>query len=204
MKRNNGCGLAVAVLALGLAAAGQAQQEAVPLEQAQRIAGRVIELIGEGLAKAPLKVSPSPENVALLRAPGGGGVLLLADKKLTAATVAKVGKESLPAGLLVWRNLSLVHGDDRIPADKLFSFTAGETVVYVVALGLRAGDDGLVLEVYGKEEKPLFTTRIEDPKQEGEMVTLTLGEVDEVAKQGEILVTLTRNARARLTVGLPD
>jgi len=187
----------------GIAPAQEKLGPAAP-EEAQRVAERLMQLLEDGLDKAPVQVSLTAKNSALLRIDGGGGVLLIADSGLSAETLGKVGKDLVPVGVLLWRKLALVSGDDRVAAEGLFKFTRGDVEVQAVVLAARKTDDGLALQAFGPGDDPVASAAIKAVDGEGARVALSVAEKDEAAKRGVIALHLAKNLAARLKFGAPE
>lgn len=93
---------------------------------------------------------------------GGAGAMVLPEAKLSAEAIAKAGDQVVPVGQLWLYRLTPMRDGKGVPSDLLHlvnveSEQQQSATVVQCALGVKAGADGLELNLYGKGKAPLLT-----------------------------------------------
>ncbi|MGE3809790.1 MAG: hypothetical protein AB7K24_34430, partial [Gemmataceae bacterium] len=108
---------AVVMVLVGLAAFAHAQQNRLPLEEAQRYAKVCVEHARQ-LGDGPLKMAVDVDKPCAERGEGGGA-MVVPDKNLTASAIQKAGDSIVPVGQLFLRNWTLVKNGNGLTKDEL-------------------------------------------------------------------------------------
>ena len=152
----------VALTALALTRFATAQ-ESVPLEEAQNAARKVNAALPT-LSNAPLSIDADLEKPHVLKG-GGGGVMVIPDKKLTVDALTNAGPAITPVGQLWMLKVGIAHDGKTTPADRLRSVTITDgdkdREVQIYLLGARKNEQGtLELVIYAKDSQPLMTAAL--------------------------------------------
>jgi hypothetical protein len=155
--------IALILSALTLSALAASAQEALPRAEAVKFAA----LLNFDLAK--LADTPIPTDADVKRPFGmksdKHGGLVVPEAKLSADTLAKIGKDVQPVGQLWLAGLAPVRDGQGVPKDQLKLVTVEhegrEVTLPLCVLGVRKSDGGdLELLIYGKGKEPLLATKL--------------------------------------------
>lgn len=152
-------------LALLFVLGGLAQaQEAIPLEEAQKAARKLI-TVSSSASDLPFTVDADAERPAGLKG-DEAGVIVLPDKGLTADAVAAAGKTFVPVGQLWSLKVTLASGGRSFTSDKLRLVSVGDgertREVQFFLLGVVKNEQGaLELGVFGKGAEPLYRVALQ-------------------------------------------
>ncbi|MBI3849123.1 MAG: hypothetical protein HY298_02355 [Verrucomicrobia bacterium] len=166
------------VLAFTLSIVAAFAQEQIDRDQARRIAQRLTESFAK-LDNIQFKMEADAEKPSAFAA-GGGGILVIPDKKLTKESMTKVGAEILPLGQLWMLNIAPAPEGKATPKDKLRLVTVNaeneEHKLPLCLLGVRKKADTLELVVYGKDKEPLLSTPLKKSQLNQELPVELTGE----------------------------
>ena len=149
--------LAAFLFALSLRAAPA--QESAPLEEARKIVLRLESALGK-ISDAPLAIDADTEKPNLLKAGEGTGLMIVPDRKLSAASFTGAAGEVAPLGQLWIRTVLLAAEGRPVAAEKRRIVAVddhGKTAdvqLYLLGIGQAGGSPELV--VYGKDKQPLL------------------------------------------------
>jgi len=138
-------------------------QEVGSLEEAQK-AARKLNMALPVLAGAPISVEADLDKPCLVKG-DGRGVMIVPDRKFTAAALANLGATITPVGQL-WMLRVGIARDGRIsPVEELRSVTVTDSDkdrdVQLYLLGARKNAQGAAeLVLFAKSEKPLLVTSL--------------------------------------------
>ncbi len=189
-------------LALLLALGSLAQaQEAIPLEEAQKAARKLIATIGTA-SDLPFTMEADVERPAGLKG-GEAGVIVLPDKSLNAAAVAAAGKTFVPVGQLWSLKVTLASGGRGFSSDKLRLVSVGDgertREVQFFLLGVVKNEQGaLELAVFGKGAEPLYRVALQKAGSGSQNLPLELTGT----KTGEESARLTLSVLGQYTADL--
>ncbi len=138
---------------------GWAQQNRLPLEEAQRYA-KPCAARAALLTDHPIPTDVDPDKPCAERGEGGGAMVLPA-KKLSEQALVKVGRDVLPLGQLWLRKWTLVTDGKAVPTDRLrmvlVNLDDQDRPMPLFLLGVRKrGEKDLELAIYAKESEPLL------------------------------------------------
>ena len=190
---------------LSLAVASFAQETA-PLEEARKIALKLESSLGT-VSDAQVAIDPDTDRPTAVRA-GDAGVMLVPDKKLSAANFTGAGAEITPVGQLWCYNVVLLDQGNRLAAEKLRYVTIAndgkEVDVQLFLLGVAKSSSGTPeLVVFGRDKEALLRLPIIEAAGEKADVPFAVT----VQKTGETTGTATivvlGNYRFVMTVTKP-
>ena len=150
---------------LTLAAAVFAEEiEATPLEEAQKAAHKVAANL-PSLADAPVAIDADSDKPHLIKS-GGAGVMIIPDKKLTAATLAAAAETPVPVGQLWMLRATIAENGRALAADKTRRIVVEdgdkELPLQLFLLGAAKNAQGtLDLVVFAKDKTPLLRVPLE-------------------------------------------
>lgn len=199
--------LALAVVAAG-AAWAQDGLVMVPDDTVRQVAPLILEALSEHHANMPVKVDGVADKTVAYRAEGPA-LLLIPDRNLAAKAVREAGEKTVPAGVVALRALVPVADGKRVSAEKLALLTPegqGRDVV-LLFLGVKKEGANLVLEVYSKEQQPLFKaplTAKPNPENGALPLTATFANIDKAAKQADVVVHLDGAYQANVRIAAPQ
>jgi hypothetical protein len=182
-------------------------QELAPLEEAQRGARKVTDVLGTP-TDAPFSITVDVTKPQAIKS-GPVGLLVIPDKQLTSATLAGLGPNITPIGQLWTLNVSLGKEGEPVPNDQLrfLSVNDGERdlQVQLYYLGATKGADGKMdLVIYGKGKEPLLKLPIIDAKTAGtQLFPIEISGHKDDDKTGTLSLKLTGNYSTDLTVKRP-
>jgi hypothetical protein len=187
---------------LAAAAVASAEPQRIPAEEAQRIAKTLVKH-AEKVDAPQFKVEVDDEKPCGVRE-GEHAAMVLPDKRLSEEALARAGAEVTPVGHLWMRRLAPAVGGTVTPGDKLRIMTVttpnnDELKLPLCLLGVRKGDDGLELLVFGKDKEPVAKLPLKKVSAQPEMP------VELEAKRGDndtglITITLLGKYQTVLTV----
>jgi hypothetical protein len=135
-------------------------QERVPAEDAQKAGKQLAEQSAKLDVPAQVKVEPDADKAFAIHHEKVAA-LVMPDKKLSADTLSKAGKDVVPVGQLWMRRMVPVVEGKSTVNDKLrmikITIKDEEEPLPLCLLGVRKKGDGLELLVYGKDKEPLLT-----------------------------------------------
>ncbi|MBI4323976.1 MAG: hypothetical protein HY674_01805 [Chloroflexi bacterium] len=160
----------IAVLSLVVVILSVSAQEPVPLEESQKIA---LVLTKNALEDVPLKMELNVQKPNGLRVEDVA-VMVIPDKQISAATVAKADKEVLPLGQLWTLKLAPALNGKVTPNDQLRIVTVAtderEYKLPLFFLGAKKNDQGaLELVVFAKNKQPLLRVPLEKAERTQEL-----------------------------------
>lgn len=156
----------LALLTLCLLTHRAAAQESIPTDEARKIARILIQASGD-VSNAQLKAELDPEQPRGIKA-GDAGLIVIPAAKLTAAAVAKAGKEPVAIGQLWLHQLVPAQDGSPVALSKLRTVTVTDkdkdksANAQLYFLGVRdAGAGKLELVVYALDKQPLLRVPLE-------------------------------------------
>ena len=154
----------LALLTLCLLTHRAAAQESIPTDEARKIA-RVLIMAAGDIPNAQLKAELDPEQPRGIKA-GDAGLIVIPAAKLTAAAVAKAGKEPVALGQLWLHKLAPAQDGSPVALAKLRTITVTDkdksADAQLYFLGVRdAGAGKLELVVYALDKQPLLRVPLE-------------------------------------------
>lgn len=139
---------------LGLVSA----QDRLPQEETARYAKVCVEQLGD-LADAQIRVVADPAKACAVRGEGGGA-MVVPDGKLSAAKLAKIGKDVVPVGQLWLRKWTVVVDGRPVSRDQLRMVTVNvddkNRPMPLLLLGMRKVGTNLELVGYAQGSEPLL------------------------------------------------
>jgi len=143
--------------ALALLTAVSFAQEVVPLEQAQRSARKVTDVLGTP-ADVPFATEVDVTKPQAIKA-GKAGLLVIPDKKLTLETLGGAGESITPIGQLWMLNISLGKNGEPAPNDKIRFLNVADgdrnLQVQLYFVGAEKNASGqLDLVIFAKDKEP--------------------------------------------------
>ncbi len=154
----------IAIVSIIAFAGTAAAQDGIPLGDAQRIARKFVATV-EAFNEQPFTVEADGDKPSGVKG-GEAGVIVVPDKRLSAESFAKAGKEYTPVGQFWARKVMLVTGGRPVASDKLRIATMGDgersSEVQFFLLGMAKNEKGEPeLLVFGKGKEPLFRVPLE-------------------------------------------
>ena len=151
--------LPIAILALVAAAVSAAAQESIQLEEAQRVAHKLNDTIGNP-SDAPFTTDVDPDKPHGFKV-GDAGLMALPDRKLTTGGLDHATKEPLPVGQLWSLKASLAKDGHAIAHDRLRLVKIGDgeksQEVQLYYLGATKNDAGeMQLLIFAKDKAQPF------------------------------------------------
>jgi hypothetical protein len=148
-----------ALAVLALITTVSLSQEVVPLDEAQRGARKVTDILGK-LSDAPFTIEVDITKPQAIKA-GKAGLLVIPDKTLTLETLGSDGEAIKPIGQLWMLNVSLGKNGEAAPNDKIrfFNVTDGDRdlQVQLYLVGAAKNSEGkLDLVVFAKDKEPFI------------------------------------------------
>ena len=132
---------------------------ATPLDEAQKAARKITASL-PALADAPVAIDADLDRPHLIKG-GGGGALIIPDKKLTAETLAAAGETAVPVGQLWMLAATVAENGRALAADKTRRVVVEdgdkEIPLQFFLLGAAKNAQGtLDLIVFSKDKTPLL------------------------------------------------
>ncbi len=148
----------VAAVVFALFAGLVSGQDRLPKEDAQRYAKVCVEQLGS-LSDAQIGMEVEPNRACAVRGEGGG-VMVIPDKRLTAAKLDKTERDVVPVGQVWLRKWTVVAGGKPVPSDKLRVVTVNvddkDRPMPLLLLGVRKKGTDLEMVFYAKDSEPLL------------------------------------------------
>ena len=154
----------LAILTFAATIAFATAQEKVSPEETQKIGQKLLDTTGQ-IENAPVKITPNLDKADAVKA-GDAGALVIPDKELTAALLAKAGKELVPVGQLYCKGITYSVNGKVIAPDKLREVKISDKDqthhVPLCLLAARRHDGKLELVVFGKDKSPVATLALKE------------------------------------------
>ncbi|MCC6416804.1 MAG: hypothetical protein IT429_00995 [Gemmataceae bacterium] len=184
-------------------------------EEVKRVEGATAEAIArlcdEALKKAgkpgPFKVAPNLARSVGLQARAAAG-LVIPDRGLSVEAFRKLDREILPVGILCTTKITVVVGDEPVPADQHRTIEVTKdgkaTTLAVMYLAAAKVAGRLVLLLYTDSNTPVFVTSLVDANVGGDLP------IDLAARRGggdnraTVLLTILGIYRAAIPVAAAD
>lgn len=207
MRRGRWYGLTVAVgVTAILVGVARANIQPFPAELAHEYAGGLAEATEGDFEGAPFKVEMDPDQAAGFALEDmAAGMLFIPQAKVSADQIKAGGEKIIPIGALVSLSMDVAPKDQALKVEQVYTTELDGAALHIVLLAARETEDGKrVLEVYGKDKKPLLTVPFE-PVDEGSMlVGLDLMDYDANTNKGDLLFTLGGKYRAQLRIAVTE
>ncbi len=145
----------LALVAVLAAAVSLRAQEPIPAEEAQRIAHKLNDIVGNP-SDAPFTADVDPDKPNGFKV-GGAGLMVLPDRKLTADALEHAGKDAIAVGQLCALDATVATNGRPVASDKLRLVKVGDGEksrdVQLYFLGAAKNDSGeLHLVIFAKDK----------------------------------------------------
>ncbi len=199
------CLLALVATAAG-ALQGSAAQEGpqrVPPERVKPLAMRLTDGLKARTEKPPVAVTPNLDQAIGYQVGQDAGMILIADKGLTAAAIDGAGEEPVPVAVGFTRAATVFDEKGAILGERRATMPVGVVQVALWFMAVRKKGGQPVLEVYSKDRTALVTVPLK--KSEGAAapaLAVAFERLDAEKNQADLVLTLPGTQRATLRVGL--
>jgi len=184
---------AAAVLGAAGMVRAELMAEPIPADLIQQVAPIAVQLLQAQIPNPPVKVEPQVEKAIGYHVQQLVGAVVVPDKNLTSKAIEETREKSVPAGILLTRALSLEEKEQVIGGDKLaVADFQGQLKLPIFFLSVKADGENRVLEVYGKDGKPLASAPLK--KEEGDkpsQVAMKFTNINLEKKRLDATVTLS-------------
>ena len=199
--------LAVTVT-FALATATWAQEiAATPLDEAQKAAHKIAASL-PAIADAPVAIDADLDKPHLVKG-GGGGAMIIPDKKLTAETLAAAGETPVPVGQLWMLKATVAENGRPVAEDKTRRVTVEdgdkEIRLQLFLLGAAKNARGtLDLVVFAKDKTPLLRLPLEKGTGTPPQLPAELAGQKNDEASATLTLRLAGGYQARLLLMKPD
>jgi hypothetical protein len=184
--------LSLALLTAAGVARAEVAAEAIPADVLAQLIPFALQAIQTQFPDPAVKVDPQGDKAVGYHVQEKVGVLGIPDKNLTAEAVEKATDKDVPVAFFSTLRLTVQDKDQAVTGDRLALVTVSDALkLPVFFLGVQKKGEDRVLNVYGKEGKPLTTAILK--KKEGDTAVplgLKLSNVDLEAKKADLTVSL--------------
>ena len=194
-------------LTFALASAAGAQEiAATPLDEAQKAAHKVAASLS--LTDAPLAIDADLDKPHLVKG-GGGGAMIIPDKKLTAETLAAAGETPVPVGQLWLLKATVAENGHPVAEDKTRHVAVEdgdkEIRLQLFLLGAAKNARGtLDLVVFAKDKTPLLRLPLEKGAGTSPQLPAELAGQKNDEGSATLTLRLAGGYQARLLLMKPD
>jgi hypothetical protein len=201
MKRLLALGSAALICATISLAPSLHAQEAIPLEEAQKIADRLAS-VPTGASDQPFIVNIDASKPAGLKG-GDAGVIVLPDNRLNADALSKAGSTLVPVAQFWAYHVTPLSEGKSLDNSKMRTITVSDgdqsRDVQFFLLGLRKNDTGaLELVLFGKGTEPVLKVPLNKGGADHDAPIELSGQ-----QTGDNSATLTLNLPGGYTAGIP-
>jgi hypothetical protein len=159
------------------------------------------------LSDHPIPTEADPEKPCAVRGEGGGA-MVVPEKGLTEAKVARAGSKVTPVGQLWLRKWTVRSGGKPVGADKLrvvkVKLDDKERPMPLFLLGVRKKGAGLELLLYAADTEPLLALPLKKSDQKPELPLELQWQRGEKKKPDTLTLTLTGGLQAVLPIDRLD
>ena len=156
----------------------------------------------ESLSDLPLKLDLDLQKPVAFKG-GEAGMLVIPDKGLSGEKIAQAGKEIAPVGQLWMYRVAAAKDGKVVPNSKLRLVTVSDgkksASVQLYLLGVRKGEKGPELVVFGGNKDPLMTLPLEKA-EEGQAVPINLSGRKTGDDSGQLTLNLLGKYKVDISV----